>query len=129
LLASARRACARYAHGLAARLEACRIAGDALSPSLPQCRIAAWLSRSFQANAHRLTSEEKAKIDDLLDRLGQRFTVAGERSLAAAAAELPAHPTPSFFARLDSLLRTLASDHAGSRGADEVATLLLLPRR
>jgi superfamily II DNA or RNA helicase len=128
LMASARRACARYAHGLVARLEAARIAGDALNPSLPQCRIAAWLSRSFQATAHRLTSEEKANIDDLLDRLGHRFTVGGERSLAEAAAELPAHPTPSFLARLDGLLRTLASDRAGPRGASEVATLLLLPR-
>jgi superfamily II DNA or RNA helicase len=128
LLASARRTCARYAHGLVARLEAARIAGDALSPSLPQCRIAAWLSRSFQATAHRLTSEEKANIDDLLDRLGHRFTIGGERSLAAAAAELPAHPTPSFLSRLDRLLLTLSSDRAGSRGTDEVATLLLLPR-
>jgi superfamily II DNA or RNA helicase len=129
LLASARRACARYAHGLVARLEAARIAGDALSPNLPQCRIAAWLSRSFQATAQRLTSEERRHIDDLLDRLGRRFTVGGERSLAAAAAELPAQPTPGYLSRLDDLLRTLAPDETGSGNADEVATLLLLPRR
>jgi hypothetical protein len=127
VLASARRACTRFAHNLVARLEAAHIAGDALSPSLPQCRIAAWLSRSFQATAHRLTPEQKVNIDDLLDRLGHRFTVGDERSLAAAAAELPAHPTPSFLARLDRLLRTLASNRKGPRGANEVATLLLLP--
>jgi superfamily II DNA or RNA helicase len=126
VLARARRACARYAHNLVARLEAARIAGDALNPSLPQCRIAAWLTRSFQATAHRLTSEEKAKIDELLDRLGRRFTVGDERSLAAAAAELPAYPTPGFLARLDVLLRTLASNQA--ERTSEVATLLLLPR-
>jgi superfamily II DNA or RNA helicase len=126
LLARARRACARYARDLVARLEAARIAGDALSPSLPQCRIAAWLSRSFQTTAHRLTPDEKVKIDDLLDRLGHRFTVADERSLAAAAAELPTQPTPSFLARLDGLLRSLAS-HQRER-ASEVVTLLLLPR-
>jgi superfamily II DNA or RNA helicase len=129
LLASARRACGRYARGLVARLEAARIAGDALSPNLPQCRIAAWLSRSLQATAHRLTSEERRRIDDLLDRLGRRFTVGGERSLAAAAAELPAQPTPGYLSRLDDLLRTLAPDETGSGGLDEVATLLLLPRR
>jgi hypothetical protein len=129
LLASARRACARYAQGLVARLEAARIAGDALSPGLPQCRIAAWLSRSFRARAHRLTSQERRSIDDLLDRLGQRFTVAAERSLAAAAAELPPHPTASFLLQLDGLLRTLVTDPSGSQRADEVATLLLLPQR
>jgi len=129
LLASARRACARYARGVVARLEAARIAGDALSPGLPQCRIAAWLSRSFEARAHRLTSGERRSIDDLLDRLGQRFTVTGERSLAAAAAELPPHPNPRFLSRLDGLLRALVTDPSGSYRADEVATLLLLPRR
>lgn len=127
LLARARRACARYAGNLVVRLEAARIAGDALNPSLPQCRIAAWLSRSFQATAHQLTSDEKAKIDDLFDRLGHRFSVADERSLAAAAAELPTHPTPGFLARLDGLLRSLASNPR--ERASEVATLLLLPRR
>ncbi|MGD2215438.1 MAG: DEAD/DEAH box helicase [Gemmatimonadales bacterium] len=128
ILTTARRACARYADNLIARLEAARIAGDALSPSLPQCRIAAWLTRYFQANAHRLASVEKAKVDDLLDRLGHRFTVGDERSLAALAAELPAHPTAGFLARLDRLLRGLATNRSGPRRAGEVATLLLLPQ-
>jgi hypothetical protein len=127
VLEVARRACARYARGVLARLQATQFAGDALSPSLPQCRIAAWLSRHFEATAHRLTPEERALSDRLLDRLAQRFTVACERSLAQLASELPERPDPAALKRLDDLLRHLDSETPGPSELREVALLLVLP--
>jgi superfamily II DNA or RNA helicase len=126
MVASARRACQRHARGVLAHLEAARIAGDALSPSLPQCRIAAWLSRSFLATAHRLKLEERALIDHLLDRLGNRFTVAGERSLAALAGDLPGYPDPDFLKGLDDLLKRLMAEDRGPPVLHEIATLLVV---
>ena len=50
----------RYARGVAARLVAGRLAGDALNPSLPQSRIAARLSRAYQTAAYRLKPEKRS---------------------------------------------------------------------
>ncbi|UCC72207.1 MAG: DEAD/DEAH box helicase [Gemmatimonadota bacterium] len=127
LLAGARRACARYARGVTAQLEAARIAGDALSPSLPQCRIAAWLSRCFLATAHSMTRDEHATTDRVLDRLARRFTVAGERELARMAGDLPDRPSPGLLKRLDELLDALISNDSGPGNIKEVATLLVTP--
>jgi len=127
VLEVARRACARYARGVLAHLQAAQFAGDALSPSLPQCRIAAWLSRHFEATAHRLTPEERALTDRLFDRLAQRFTVACERSLAKLRSELPERPDPAALTRLDELLRNLDSKNPGPSELREVAVLLVLP--
>jgi superfamily II DNA or RNA helicase len=126
-LTNARRACERYARGVLARLEATRIAGDTLSPGLPQCRLAAWLSRSFRQAAHRLTPEERATIDGLLDRLAQRFSAARERSLARLAARLPPHLDREFLERIDDQLRAFESGTPGPAELEEVATLLLVP--
>ncbi|UCC48520.1 MAG: DEAD/DEAH box helicase family protein [Gemmatimonadota bacterium] len=127
LVDSARRACARYARGVLAHLQAAQFAGDALSPSLPQCRIAAWLSRSFEASAHRLTPDERALTDQLLERLARRFTRAGERSLSTLASELPERPDPVFCETLYDLLRSLDSEYPGPAELREVAVLLALP--
>ncbi len=128
VLDNARRACERYARSVLARLEATRIAGDALSPSLPQCRIAAWLSRGLQTGAHRLTHEQRKTIDGLLDRLARRFTLAGERALAVLAQELPQRLDMAVVNRLNDRLRGFESESRGSATLKEVATLIMVSR-
>ncbi len=128
LLVSARHACARYARSVAARLEAARIAGDALSPGLPQCRIAAWLSRQLEASAHRMTPEERGRIDQLHERLAYRFTAAGERALAGLAKDLQPHLEPGFLHRLHEILQSLEPATWTALEPSEVAVLLIVAR-
>ena len=123
---SARRAFSRYARGVLARVEAARIAGDALSPNLPQCRIAAWLSRNFESAATRHSRDQRVMIDALLERLAQRFTLAAERSLAGLVAELPDRPTPEVLGALAEMLGSFESDGSGPARLQEVGMLLLL---
>ena len=125
-LAKTRRACERYARSIVASLEAARIAGDALNPSLPQCRIAAWLSRSLQASIHRLRPEQRAAIDHLLDRLAHRFTVASERRLVQLLEELPESFDPDFLHRIEDHLRPCEPETREPATLEEVATLLII---
>ncbi len=129
LLVSARQACARYARSVAACLEAARIAGDALSPGLPQCRLAAWLSRHLQVSAHRMTPEERVRIDQLHERLAYRFTAAGERALAGLAKDLQPHLEPGFLHRLHEILQSLEPATWTALEPSEVAVLLIVARR
>ncbi len=126
-MASARRALARHVGTVVARLEAARLAGDALRPSLPQCRIAAWLSRNLRATSHRLPIEEKESIDRLLSRLGFRFTAAHERTLSEFAERLPDNLDRTWLSDLDRTLRSFEREPLHRTVAREVATLLLLP--
>jgi hypothetical protein len=128
-LTAARVACARYAEKTLARFDAARIAGDALRPGLPQCRIAAWLSRGLQSKTHRPASEVRASIDQLLDRLARRFTAAGEWELARIASQLPKYPDSAFVEGLLEMLHTI--DRTGEERAEvrEVGLLLIVPRR
>ncbi len=120
-----RAAFARYARGVAARIEAARIAGDALSPGLPQCRIAAWLSRALRARALRLTPEERRRIDRLHSRLARRFTVAAERALAELVGELPDEFDPSFLASLEDALESHEADRWAPIRLREIALLIV----
>ncbi len=124
-LARARRAFARYVHAEMTRLQASRIAGDELTPNLPQCRIAAWLTREFKAAEHRLDAIERTRIDGLLERLARRFTLAGERALARIANELPQRPETAFLSQLESALSPLEPESFAPPIARDVATLLL----
>ncbi len=128
LVADVRQAFQSYAHAVLARLEAARIAGDALNPSLPQCRIAAWLARHLEGHAPRLTRDQRAEIDRLLDRLSQRFTLASERELTHLAATLPQEPDAGAIAQLERTLCQLDRDTNDTAKADEVGTLLLCGR-
>lgn len=107
------------------RLQASRIAGDELTPNLPQCRIAAWLTREFKAAEHRLDAIERTRIDGLLERLARRFTLAGERALARIANELPQRPETAFLSQLESALSPLEPESFAPPIARDVATLLL----
>jgi superfamily II DNA or RNA helicase len=128
-LSAARVACARYAEKTLARFDAARIAGDALRPGLPQCRIAAWLSRGLQSKTHRPTPDVRTLIDQLLDMLARRFTAAGEWELARIASELPEFPDSAFIKRLIEMLQTM--DRTSEERADvrEVGLLLIVPQR
>jgi len=125
-LMKARRACEGYARSVLASLEAARIAGDSLNPHLPQCRIAAWLSRSLQSSIHRLKPEQRAAIDQLLDRLAHRFTAAGERKLVKLLEELPPSFDPDFLNRIEDHLRPCEPETPESATLEEVATLLII---
>ncbi len=123
----ARRLCARYVRSILQRIEVSRLAGDALSPNLPQSRIAAWLSRTFRTAAHRLTNDERQRIEDLLDRLTRRYTLATERALSALADALPQEPEPACVDRLADELHALKSVGPAALEPKEVAVLLTLP--
>lgn len=125
---SARRVCGRYARAVARRLEAARIAGDALRPGLPQCRIASWLSHALQSKSHRLGAETRSVIDRVLERLARRFTAAGERGLSEIAAGLPAYPTSDFLNDLEQYLLDMDPRDSSSTEIREVGLLLLVPR-
>jgi hypothetical protein len=129
VLTAARAACARHAEKVLARFDAARLAGDALRPGLPQCRIAAWLSRGLQSKVHRPASDVRASIDQLLERLARRFTAAGERELARIASQLPKYPDSVFIERLLEMLH--AMDRTGDERAEvrEVGLLLIVPQR
>ena len=126
MIEAARRAFCRYARGVAARLVAGRLAGDALSPSLPQSRIAARLSRAYQTAGYRLKPEQRATVDRLLDRLAHRFTAQDERSLAELAATLPEDLDERALTTLEERLRPLDPVGDESITLREVATLLLV---
>jgi hypothetical protein len=102
-----RRAFAAYVDVIVAQLEARRVAGDTLNPSLPQCRIAAWLSARLHAARHRLAAGQRALIDALIDRLARRFKAADERLLSRFARELPAPEANHSEAHDDRLLDVL----------------------
>ncbi len=127
LINSVRGAFRRYVEGAIDHLEATQIAGDAISPNLPQCRIAAWLSRYFQATGPRLPTAERVRIDDLLTRLSRRFTKATERVLWDLLDELPDRPDPDSLEHLEGLLRAPRSETQTEIAVREVGTLLLLP--
>jgi hypothetical protein len=124
----ARRAFARHAGGVITQLEAARIAGDALSPGLPQCRIAAWLSRRYQS-ALRISRRERAAIDRLLERLARRFSLAGERALAAVADALPPQPDGRWLDRFEAQLEEIDERGNAMLELREIAVLVVLPRR
>jgi superfamily II DNA or RNA helicase len=126
-VSSARRVCGRYVARVMARLEAARIAGDALRPGLPQCRIAAWLGQSLQSKSHHLGPETRSRSDDLLGRLARRYTAAGERALSRIADHLPAYPTPAFLDKLEQRLLELAPNEPSPPKAREIGLLLLVP--
>lgn len=124
---SARRVCHRYVAGVMARLEAARIAGDALRPGLPQCRIAAWLGQSLQSKGHHPGPEIRSRSDQLLEKLARRYTAAGERALFRIADRLPAHPTPAFLDELERHLLELDPHQPSPPKAREIGLLLLVP--
>jgi superfamily II DNA or RNA helicase len=125
---SARQACARYARGVAERLEAARIAGDALRPGLPQCRISSWLGHALQSKRHRPGPEARSLIDRVLEKLSRRFTAADERALAQVVARLPTHPSLDFLIDLERRLLDMEPDDSGSTKIEEVGLLLFVPR-
>ncbi len=127
MIEAARRAFSRYARGVAARLVAGRLAGDALSPSLPQSRIAARLGRAYQTAGYRLKPEQRATVDRLLDRLAHRFTAEAERSLAELAATLPEDLDERALISLEERLLSLDAVSDEAIALREVATLLLVP--
>ncbi|HSG82700.1 MAG TPA: hypothetical protein VLC48_10640, partial [Gemmatimonadota bacterium] len=126
LIDNARRACFHYARSAIARLEAARIAGDALHPNLPQCRIAAWINQGFTATRDRLSRHERAALDRLLQRLACRFTVSAERSLAAVLQRLPDRPDLDSLDLIDKQLRALEPGGGDRVDLSEVALLVLL---
>ncbi|NIW35136.1 MAG: hypothetical protein GWN32_00725 [Gemmatimonadetes bacterium] len=127
LLRTARRAFARHAREVRASLEAARIAGDALHPNLPQCRIAAWLSRACRSRKVRLSRGDRAAVDRLLDRLARRFTAAAERALAEVFDDLPDRPDPTWLAGLEERIESMESEEVTKVDLREIATALLLP--
>ena len=126
MLHKARRACERYARGVQARLEATRIAGDALSPGLPQCRIAAWLSQSLREPGHRLGAHTRTTIDGLLARLARRYTVAAERMIGQLADRLPETVDPAALRRIDEALSACESNTESPTRLHEIAILLVV---
>lgn len=127
MLQQVRSACATYARAVLIRLEAGGIAGDALNPSLPQCRIAAWLRRALVAGRYRLTSDSRIRIDRLLGQIARRFSVADERVLAGLASDLPASLETHAFEMIEEFFRTRPATIGPAR-LDEVGTLLILGR-
>ena len=125
-LQAARRACERYARSVQSRLEATRIAGDALSPGLPQCRIAAWLSQSLREPSHRLGAHTRVTIDGLLARLARRYTVAAERMIAQLADGLPETVDLATIRAIDKLLSACPSSTERPTRLHEIAILLVV---
>lgn len=123
----ARQACARYARSVTTRLEAARIAGDALRPGLPQCRIASWLGHALQSKRHRPGPEARALIDRILERLAKRFTAADERALSEVVAALPNHPSAEFLSGLERRLLHMDRDVPAAPVIREVGLLLFVP--
>jgi superfamily II DNA or RNA helicase len=128
-IAKARRTFFRHAQSARVRWEAARIAGDALHPNLPQCRIAAWLNQGFTTTRHRLSRRQRTAMDRLLECLARRFTAAGERSLAALFEALPDRPSPAVLDRLEGELQALEPGAGDRIDLVEVATLILVPAR
>lgn len=129
LLREARRLCAAEARSVHAGLLARLVAGEGLSPSLPQCRIAAWLSRGYEESSVALPAERRIEIDRLLDRLGARFTRAVEGELARIADDLPPRLDRSTLLALEELLAGQGSPEDEPPRLAEVATLIALPRQ
>ena len=125
-LRAARRACERYARSVQARLEATRIAGDALSPGLPQCRIAAWLSQSLREPGHRFGAHTRMTIDGLLARLARRYTIAAERMIAQLADRLPETVDLATIREIDKLLSACPSSTECPTRLEEIAILLVV---
>jgi hypothetical protein len=123
----ARQACARYVRGVTTRLEAARIAGDALRPGLPQCRIATWLGHALRSKRHRPGPETRALIDRILDKLAKRFTAADERALSEVVATLPTHPSSEFLGELERRLLDMNRDGPAATVIREVGLLLFVP--
>ncbi len=128
-LTAARVACARYAEKTLARFDAARIAGDALRPGLPQCRIAAWLGRSLQSKTHRPAPHLRTLIDQLHEKLARRFTAAGEWELARIASQLPESPDSAFINGLIEKLHTMDRTDEERAEVREVGLLLIVPQR
>lgn len=127
LLGTARRLLATEARSVYTGLLARRVAGERLSPSLPQCRIAAWLSRGYEESALSLPAERRVEIDRLLDRLGARFTRAVEGELARIADDLPPGLDRGTIGSLEELLAGLAPPDRAPLRLTEIATLILMP--
>jgi superfamily II DNA or RNA helicase len=125
-LRAARTLCDRYATSVKARLEATRIAGDALNPHLPQCRIAAWLSQALRQPHRRLGAGARSTIDDLLSRLARRYTVAAERTIAQLADRLPEAVDPTTIEEIDRLLSACPSGSDRPTQLREIAILLVV---
>lgn len=120
-----------YARGLARRIEATHVAGDALRPHLPQYRLAAWLARGLRSRIDRTRLEAAVELDTLLDRLARRYTAAAERALSELLERRPVRPEPEFLIQLDRTLRRLRSTAHGASGptqAVEIGTLLVDPQ-
>lgn len=117
----------RHVSATLVRLEASRLAGDAVGFHLPQTRLAKWIARHFAQAADHLADAERARLDALLDRLGRRFTAATERTLRGLADERPQEPDPEFLARLEGALGASADPPAERTRAREIGTLVLLP--
>ena len=128
-ISAVRRSCARYAQMAAARFQAARIAGDALRPGLPQCQIAAWLSRYYESAIDRLTTDQRALVDRLLDGLACRFTMAVERDLMSMADRLEEHASWQATERLAAQLEPILESRNAPVSAREVGVLILLPPR
>lgn len=122
-----RRSCARYVRLVAAQLQAARIAGDALRPGLPQCRIAAWLSRHYESASDRLTADQRRLIDRLVDGLACRFTMAVERDLMEVADRLPERATWKTMERLAAQLEPIIESRNAPVEMQEIGVLVLAP--
>lgn len=127
LLARARLAFTRHVQAALAHLEAARIAGDWLKPGLPQCKIAAWVAREFARQRLRMSSEERRRVDALLERLGRRYTVAEEGRLSQLLNRLPARLDRESLARLEGVLSDMVIETEPPGAAHEIATLLAIP--
>ncbi len=125
-LSNARRICDRYAKSVQARLDASRMAGDSLSPSLPQCRIAAWLSKSLRESGHRLGAQARTQLDGLSTRLAHRYTVAAERSMAQIADRLPEAFDRVILHEVEALLSSSEPRASTPSHLQEIAILLVV---
>ena len=127
LLTLARQAFWDYARSVAAQLKASRLGGDELYPSLPQCRIAAWLGRALLSSRHRLSPGAVERIERTLALISRRFTVEEERSLARLADTLPDQFESTVLDALDAALRAIELETTEEFKFQERGTLLLLP--
>ena len=125
LIREARLAFARFAQAELARIEAARIAGDQLIPSLPQCRIAAWLARILEREELRLDYDTRRRIDRLATGLARRFTAQDERALSTLAGDLPDQPDHSTLARLEQIIEANERERTAPGSAEEVGALLV----
>ena len=124
---AARSALRRHVAAMALRLEALRLAGDAVGFNLPQTRLGKWIARYFAETADRMADAERARLDALLDRLGRRFTPATERALARLADQRPETPDPDFVERLEDMLGAPADPVPETPEIREIGTLVVAP--